>query len=960
MKLRRISSAFFGVVVLGLSANALLLWFIHQSYDHVLVAQEHRQQSLQLADRLRRETEQLRQLVRAYTATAEPRYLLYYYDILAVRAGERPEPPAASSSTYWDEVLAGRRAHLTSALAPGPSLEQRMTAQGFAADELAALANVLAVSKRLAKVEEVAFAATQGLYDPKTGQYVNDGAPRLDFAGGLVHGVEYNALHADLSAAVAALIAKTDLRTAEQVQTVRSRLERSIVGSVVFTLFVFIVVAWLWRVIRNSVLIPLQRVARVARVLASGEYSARSTGSGGVAEVQDLSGALDGMAQAIEDDLRHRAHIQAALQAASAQAEHATQAKSMFLANMSHEIRTPMNAMIGMAYLALRTELTPRQRDYVNKIYNASRALLGIINDILDFSKVEAGRIELEQVRFRIEDVAGNSLQLVRQRAQEKDIELLLDITEPALLGEVGTLSGDALRLGQVLTNLLSNAVKFTERGHVTLRLGVRERSDAHLVLDFRVQDTGIGMTPQEMERLFTEFTQADGSTTRRYGGSGLGLAIAKRLVELMGGAIAVTSEPGQGTEFCFHVPFTLAVPPAPPATPLPRTAAMRVLVVDDQPDARRVLMDMLHALGVGAQAPGGIDGADDGDTALALVAQARDEGRPYDLLLIDWVMPRLDGAGVLRGLAALSTSGDAGTLSVQPPAQRPLPVIVSAYDTEAMQQAAKALGAQHLLPKPVLPESLRALFGWLGGWLGGSALAPPQAAADVVDTATLAGMSVLLAEDHPVNRQLVVELLEQVGVTVESADNGAEALALLESRPPGFFDLLLLDLQMPEVDGYEVARRVRLDARHAALPIVAVSAHALVEERERCRQLGMNEHISKPIDPLLLYATLARWNRLPAASLAADATVLADNAGMSPPHAQPLNDEERYALQALRKLLVQGDTDALRSWQALRPRLASLMGAGHPARVDAALAEFDFDIALRLLPATPAAELAT
>ena len=935
MRLRRVSSMFFSAVVLGLLANAGLLWFIHQSYDKVVAAQEHRQRGLDIANRLHQETEQLGRLVRAYTATAESRYLLYYYDILAIRDGEKPAPVQSRELTYWDDVIAGRVQHKMEANGAPRSVAELMSSQGFSQDEFASLSQVLAATSELKAIEQIAFAATQGLYNPQTREFVSEGAPRLDFAGQLVHGAVYNELKAKLSHAVVGLIAKTDRRTSDDLWSARQRLQESIILSIAFTLMAFFVIVFVLRVIRRSVLRPLHDLAGIARVLASGDYSARSGGARGVEEVNDVGGALDGMALAIEQDLGQRERIQIELAAARAQAEQATQAKSMFLANMSHEIRTPMNAMIGMAYLALRTELTPRQRDYVNKIYNASRSLLGIINDILDFSKVEAGKIELENVRFRVEDVAGNALSLLRQRAQEKEIELLFDVKDPALLGIDGSLSGDALRLGQIITNLLSNAVKFTEKGHVTLSMGVSERRTGGLTLAFSVVDTGIGMSREHMARLFQEFTQADGSTTRKYGGSGLGLAISKRLVELMGGQIEVDSTPGRGTMFRVHMPFELASPRAPLPSPLPHASAMRVLIVDDQADALRSLADMLLALQVGTSGAGRVDAADDGDTALLAIEEAEAAGRPYDLLLVDWVMPRLDGAGVLRALGARNST------------HRPLPVIVSAFDSETVQKFAEQLGAQHLLPKPVLPESLRNLFHWLAG----HAHSTPIATVGMVGAEQLAGMHVLLAEDNQINRQLMVELMEQVGVTIETAEQGQEAIDLIEAAPADHFDVVLLDLQMPLVDGYEVARRIRASAVHFATPIIAVSAHALVEERERCRLLGVNQHISKPIDPQLLYASVAAF-RKPLQQAAAQAMAVSDSAQVAAARPQRSVSDDELLLR-LRTLMNDGDTEAIAMWNNNAQQLGWLVSERTASRVRAALADYDFDAALKALGTT-------
>ncbi|WP_087016296.1 response regulator [Thaumasiovibrio subtropicus] len=527
-------------------------------------------------------------------------------------------------------------------------------------------------------------------------------------------------------------------------------------------------------------------------------------------------------------DLTEQTQMEIALREAKETADDMSRAKGEFLANMSHEIRTPMNAILGMAHLALNADLNDTQHRYVSRINDSAKSLLGIINDILDFSKIEAGKLAIEHIDYILDDVMDNVATIVAFKAQEKSLEFLFDI-DPAI---PPALIGDPLRLGQVLVNLCGNAIKFTEHGEIVVSVKLNRRQDDNVVLDFSVRDTGIGISDEKQASLFNAFSQADGSITRRFGGTGLGLSISKHLVELMGGEIRVESKEGRGSNFTFSVVCGLQEMKIREIfQPVASLSNKRVLVVDDNDSARYIMLSLLNAMHFDTEAVAS------GAEALATL-----ETENFDMIFVDWNMPGLNGVETIK------------KITEQPHKSMPKIFMVTAYGREVGLNAEIENLVDGLIIKPVNPSNLLDAIMDAYGLVD---LAKHTKPANQYELPQFDGQTLLLVEDNETNQEVAKGVLEAVGLNIDIADNGLIALEKLEKQT---YEMVLMDMQMPVMDGITATKKIRLNAKHQDLVILAMTANAMQVDVERCLDAGMNDHIAKPLDIHQLYAKLSAY----------------------------------------------------------------------------------------------------
>ncbi|KPA17189.1 multi-sensor hybrid histidine kinase [Candidatus Magnetomorum sp. HK-1] len=617
-------------------------------------------------------------------------------------------------------------------------------------------------------------------------------------------------------------------------QQTKQQLQSAIWVVILFSISAIFLSVIIGLLITQSIAKPLQKLTHYTEIISNGDFD-QTIKIKQKGEIGTLALSFNRMLKKLKISIEN--YIMEKNNALKA-----NETKSQFLANMSHEIRTPMNAIIGFSNLALNTDLSPKQENYIKTISKSANNLLGIINDILDFSKVEAGKMDIEYIEFDLEQLLNSILSRFILKTEDKGIELLFYIQSNISY----SLNGDPLRLGQVLNNLITNAIKFTESGEVIVkaeRLEEKLVKDDQVCLKFSVQDTGIGITKEQQEKLFQPFTQADGSTTRKYGGSGLGLSICKNLVEMMGGSISVESEPGKGSTFSFTVIVGMK-------TDLLNNdlifsdaiIKMRVLIVDDNDPSRIILSQILESFSFN------VVQASSGEEAIQILKSINKDDTPIKFILMDWKMPKMDGIETSIKIKNLKLSYD------------PTIIMVTAYNKDDVKQKALDAGIKGFLIKPVCPSKLfNTIMDVVGIISNNKAFVSLKESVKQLEKPTnIKGAKILLVEDDPINQLVAIEILEHEGLIITAVDNGHEAVEIIKKES---FDAVLMDVQMPIMDGYSATQAIRkLDMDSCNIPIIAMTAHAIKGEREKCFEAGINDYLSKPIDNDALFSVLAKW----------------------------------------------------------------------------------------------------
>ncbi|WP_341710431.1 ATP-binding protein [Limnobacter sp.] len=788
---------------------------------------------------LQSEFDALQTLVAAFVVSKNSQHLVNYYELLDAHAGARKYAQPVDN-VYWSKLIAGNTEAVPLVPAEGETLESRLlspqnVAPNLSVDVKASVENILSLSKRLREREQIVFALTQGLYDPDAGKYVSEAPVRDDLAIQMLFSEEYlgmsNAIRAEIQGRIRAVELGFQTVIAAQADNIKATANFDLYLGLLVTLMALLGLA----VLQRFVVTPLRELNKVSKQIAQGNYNISLPDPRFVTEMSNLVKGFALMIGSFKRELEQgeaaRSAELIALEAKMGRerAEAQVEARGMLLANMSHEIRTPMNAILGMTALTLKSDLPEQERNYLLKVQDAAKSLLGLLNDILDYSKAEAGMVEFEHIPFTLDEVLANSFLAVQSQAASRKLMLLNEVA-PGYSNQLGQrLVGDPSRLRQVLSNLLSNAVKFTESGSVRVFSKLQTSSDSGLDLRIEVHDTGSGLSKSQVERIFEKFAQGDSSISRVYGGTGLGLSIARELVIRMGGQISVESTPGVGSCFWFSVPVVYDSDIL--IEPLPLGYQHGVLFHQPGPVADCV-MSVLNATGMQA-------------TLVSTLGQCIDH---LDENTCDWVFIQSDLLDPSEPLPAELLE------HLSNPALRVVAIdrdLLSA-DSALLQLLPSELTKQLIhLAHPVLMQDICA-----APRLDLPNLPQPGAAREY--PSTLQGKSALVLEDHPVNQELVASYLKAAGMQVTVCEHGQEALELLDPDDAPHFDVIITDLEMPVMDGYEFTAWLRDQTRWMDTPLVGLTGHAFSEIRNRCLDLGMDDFIAKPVEARELYATLA------------------------------------------------------------------------------------------------------